>query len=340
MRLLVVTADPMVDIPFDVLWHEHGTRADVFLSRRIKRMSRSLAARVIRAGGVRREPGGQVIDKPSALVFEGERVVMKRKRLEEAPTEDLDIPVIYRDDRIVAVNKPGNLVVHPTASAYNRTLIRIMRTRLGVADLDLVHRIDKETSGLVIMACDFEAASGLTKQFARRTVEKAYLAFVAGAPPEDRFVVQVPLRLVPDSKTACVMEVGGEGANPASTEFTVIARSDRAAAVVARPKTGRQHQIRVHLLHVGYPLLGDKLYRADEDFFIEAVNGHLDDETIVERVGHRRQALHCWRMSFQHPTEGAMTLGAPPPADMLELAADNGLVLPPMFGEHGALSKG
>lgn len=318
----------MVDIPFDVLWHEHGTRADVFLSRRMKRMSRSLAARVIRAGGLRREPGGSVIDKPSVLVFQGERLVMKRKRLEEAPTDDVVIPIVYRDERIVAVNKPGNLVVHPTASAYHRTLIRIMRTRLANEALDLAHRIDKETSGLVVLAADFDAASNLTQQFARRTVEKHYLAIVAGVPTEDRFAVQVPLRLVPDSKTSCVMEVAGDDAQPAYTEFTVVARGTDAAAVACMPKTGRQHQIRVHLLHVGHPILGDKLYRADEDFFIDAVNGVVSEDALVARVGHHRQALHCWRMAFRHPERGQISLQAPPPPDMIALAARHGLTLP------------
>ena len=334
----------MVDIPFDVLWHEHGTRADVFLSRRVKRMSRSLAARVIRAGGVRKEPGGLILDKPSALVFSGERLVMKRKRLEEAPTDDLVIPIVYQDDRVLAVNKPGNLVVHPTASAYNRTLIRIMRARLDDERLDLAHRIDKETSGLVVMARDFDAASILTQQFARRTVEKRYLAVVAGTPVEDRFVVDVPMRLVPDSKTSCLMEVGGTGAMPASTEFVVLARGATASAVAAHPRTGRQHQIRVHLLHVGHPILGDKLYRADEEFFIEAVNGVYDEAEITARVGHHRQALHCWQMSFIHPgrkaTGGEMTLTAPPPPDMLSLATDHGLSLPTGGGEQDPVVEG
>ena len=318
----------MVDIPFDVLWHEHGTRADVFLSRRVKRMSRSLAARVIKAGSVRREPGGAVIDKPSALVYEGERLIMKRKRLEEAPTEDLVIPVVHRDDRVVAVNKPGDLVVHPTASAYHRTLIRIMRTRLDNEALDLAHRIDKETSGLVILANDFEAASDLTKQFARRTVDKLYLAIVAGVPTEDRFTVRVPLRLVPDSQTNCLMEAGGANAQPALTDFRVLARGRDAAAVAARPKTGRQHQIRVHLQYTGFPILGDKLYRAGEDFFIEAVNGRYSPDELVNMVGHHRQALHCWQMAFAHPSKGPMTLRADPPPDMVALAAAHGLALP------------
>ena len=329
-------SDPMVDIPFDVLWHEHGTRADVFLSRRVKRMSRSLAARVIRAGSVRREPGGVLLDKPSTLVFEGERLVLKRKRLDEASTDDLAIPIVHEDSRLLVVNKPGNLVVHPTASAYNRTLIRIMRARLRDDGLDLAHRIDKETSGLVVMARDFDGASALTRQFARRTVQKLYLAIVDGVPAEDRFTVRLPMRLVPDSKTSCLMEIGGKGAMPAETDFTVLARGPDVAAVAAQPKTGRQHQIRVHLMFAGHPILGDKLYRGDEDFFIEAVNGALAADTIVERVGHVRQALHCWQMTLDHPDGRPITLKAPPPPDLLALGAARGLRLPGAEAAKGA----
>src|SRR5687767_1777628 len=143
----------MVDIPFDVLSHEHGTRVDVFLSRRIKRMSRSLAAELVRQGMVRRATIGEKL-KPSSRVLVGERIILKRKKLDEAPTDDIIVPTVYIDDRIIAVSKPGDLVVHPTASAYHRTLIRVLRTRLGEQHLDLAHRIDKETSGLVLLARD------------------------------------------------------------------------------------------------------------------------------------------------------------------------------------------
>src|SRR5688500_6798236 len=150
----------MVDIPFEVLWHEQGVRADVFLSRRIVRMSRSLAAKLILTGCVRRDPPSSQL-KPSSKLQHGDRLILKRKKLDEAPTDDIEVPVVYQDDRIVAVSKPGNLVVHPTASAYQSTLIRILRTRLSDERLDLAHRIDKETSGLVLLARDMEAAADL-----------------------------------------------------------------------------------------------------------------------------------------------------------------------------------
>ncbi len=313
-------AERLIDVPFVVHPHEHGTRVDTFLSRRVKRMSRSLVARVIRLGNVRKEPGGAIVDKPSLRVFDGETIVMKRKPLDEGPTHDIEIPIVFADEHVVAVCKPGDLVVHPTASAYHRTLIRILRERMDDPDLDLAHRIDKETSGLVLLGRDNATASHLTQQFARREVEKTYLAVVEGAPAFDTETVDVPLRLVPDSLTSCLMEVGGDGAQPALTHFEVLARGEGAALVKCAPKTGRQHQIRVHLLHAGHRILGDKLYSEDEHLFIEAVGGRIPDEELTERIGHHRQALHAYSATFHHPgLDTRMTLSAPPPPDFLEL---------------------
>ena len=309
-----------VEIPFEVTPLDHGSRLDVFLTRKMKRMSRSLAARVVKTGRVRRR-GGAVYDKPSAKVMEGEVVVLKRKPLDEGSTDDIRVPVIHQDPRLVLVNKPGDLVVHPTASAYRRTLVHIMRERLADPGLDLAHRIDKETSGLVILTRDPDAATQVTLQFAKRTVAKAYLAIVIGEPERDEFDVEVPMRLVPDSRTKCLMEIGGAGAQHALTHFTVLARGDRAALIECRPKTGRQHQIRLHLQHLGMPIVGDKMYFGSEDFFISALHGDYDDDALVGMVGHLRQALHAYKAVIRHPDDGRDFEGvAPLPADMVALA--------------------
>lgn len=320
--------DRLIEIPFDVGQHEHGMRLDIFLSRRMKRMSRSLAARLVRDGRVRRVPAGSI--KASARVFEGERIIMKRKPLDEASPEDVVVPIVFQDERVVAVNKPGNLVVHPTASHYHRTLIRIMRSRLEEEELDLAHRIDKETSGLILLARDFEAASLLKRQFAERVVEKSYLAIVAGQPEQDRFTVKASMRLA-DTVSNVVMEVVSDDhphAQAALTEVEVLARGENAALVEARPKTGRQHQIRVHLLHSGLPIIGDKLYLGGEDFFLEALKPDFPQEELMAEVGHIRQALHAWKASFKHPSTGERTtLSAPLPPDLLALAERHGLLV-------------
>ncbi|MCA9554831.1 MAG: RluA family pseudouridine synthase, partial [Myxococcales bacterium] len=293
---------------------------DVFLSRRLKRLSRARAQEIIRSGGLSRADGPP-LNKPSHRVFEGETVLLRRRKLNEEPPEDIRLPVVYEDADLIAINKPGDVVVHPTASAYHRTVIRIARARLNEPELDLAHRIDKETSGLVIMSRNPAAATHLSLQFARRTVEKSYLAVVLGAPEWDERTIELPLRLVPDSLTKCLMEVGGAGAQPALTHVRVVARGDRTALVEARPKTGRQHQIRLHLAHIGHPILGDKLYFGSEDFFVAAIRGDYDEAALVGSVGHPRQALHAWQASFQHPEDGrTFTQAAPLPEDMVALA--------------------
>lgn len=322
--------DPLVDIPFDVHAHEHGTRIDIFLSRRIKRMSRSLAAELIRQGLVTRR--GEVM-KPSARVFPGERIILKRKRLDEAPIDDIVVPVVYEDAHVLAVSKPGDLIVHPTASAYHRTLIRVLRVRMHEEELDLAHRIDKETSGLVLLSRDPRIGAALKDQFASRTVQKSYLAIVAGIPDFDEAVLDAPMRLHPSSESGVLMEIGGEGAQPSVTDVSVLARGNRAALVEARPHTGRQHQIRLHLAHRGHPIIGDKLYLGGEDVFIRALNGLIEEDELLGLVGHRRQALHAWKATFVHPvTRAAMTLAAPPPPDFVALAQRFGLVFDRLLG--------
>lgn len=320
--------DRLIEIPFDVAPHEHGLRLDLFLSRRMKRMSRSLAARLVRDGRVRRVPEGSL--KASARVFTGDRVILKRRPLDEGSPDDVVVSIVHQDDRLVAVNKPGNLVVHPTASHYHRTLIRIMRSRLEDEALDLAHRIDKETSGLVLIARDFQAASLLKRQFAEREVEKSYLAIVAGQPPADRFTVRASMRLA-DTVSNVVMEVVPDehpDAQVALTDVAVLARGETAALVEARPKTGRQHQIRVHLLHSGVPIIGDKLYLGGEDFFMDALRPEFQEEDIVAEVGHVRQALHAWKAAFRHPGTGErMELTAPLPPDLVALAERHALAV-------------
>jgi 23S rRNA pseudouridine1911/1915/1917 synthase len=290
-------------------------------------MSRSLAAELIRTGMVRRRDG-EVL-KPAVRVFNGERIILKRKKLHEAPTDDLHVPIVYQDQHLLAVSKPGDLVVHPTASAYHRTLIRILRERLEDEHLDLAHRIDKETSGLVLLGRNQAVSTDLKDQFANRKVKKSYLAIVRGVPAFDELTIDDPLRLKPDSASAVLMEIGGADAMVSVTDVTVLSRGKTAALVEARPRTGRQHQIRLHLAHRGHPIVGDKLYLGGEQFFMDALNGAVDRTAVLELLGHTRQLLHAFRATFTHPvTRALLTLSAPPPPDFYEVAAALGLSVP------------
>lgn len=318
--------DELVDIPFPVWPDEHGQRIDLFLSRRIKRMSRSKAADLIRDGKVRRQSGP--IDRPSLKVHAGDRVLLRRRRLSEGPTEGIELPVVFEDEYLLAVSKPGDLVVHPTASAFHRTLIRILRARRPGEFLDLAHRLDKETSGLILLSRHAAADARLKDDFAERRVKKAYRAIVAGTPAADEFVVDAPMRLAPGSLSGVRMEIGGADALPSVTRVTVLARGAGVALVEARPETGRQHQIRLHLLHAGLPIVGDKLYLGGEELFIRSINERLDAETLTALVGHPRQALHAFRVDLAHPISRApISISAPLAPDMVELAGRLGLSL-------------
>ena len=327
-----------INIPFEVDATEHGSRADVFLSRRIKRMSRSVAAEIIRIGNFKRE-GGLPVRKPSERVRTGDRLFLRRKPLVEKPTDDIQLPVVYEDEHLLAVNKPGDLVVHPTASAFHRTLIRVLRNRRPGEYLTLAHRLDKETSGVMLL-CKTEASDVAIKDdFAFRRVKKAYHAIVVGVVEQDEFVVDAPLRLAPDSLTSCLMETGGEGAAPAVTDVSVIARGRQATLVEARPRTGRQHQIRVHLAHVGHPIIGDKLYLGDEELMMRALGEDLDRDTVTGLVGHWRQALHAERLILRHPILGQETvICAPTPADLLALAVRHGITVGPDSGAEAPIA--
>ena len=318
----------VVDIPFEVFDGEHGTRLDVFLSRRLRRLSRNRAAQIIKHGRVR-FGDGTVVDKPSAKVTAGDRVLLQRRRIAEPPIDDIVVPILHEDDDLLAVNKPGDLVVHPTATLYNRTLIRVLRARRPGDYLTLLHRIDKETSGLILLGRNDRADVAMKADFRERRVKKSYLAIVVGSPRWDSLVVDEPLRLAPNSLSNVLMETGGDGAYHSVTELSVIARGRQAALVEARPLTGRQHQIRVHLRHIGHPIIGDKLYLGDEQLLFRSLETKLDRDTLTGIVGHWRQALHAWRVTFQHPgTRTETTLEAPLADDLLDLAARYGIVVP------------
>lgn len=323
-----VLPDDLIDIPFDVRAEEHGRRADLFLSRRIKRMSRSKAAGIIKTGVVSRAGGG-VIDRPATRVHEGDRVLLKRKKLVEAPTDDVLIPVVHEDEVLLAVNKPGDLVVHPTASAYRRTLIHILRTRRRDAFLDLGHRLDKETSGLLLLTKDRASDSFLKDEFAARRVKKTYLALVVGVPEWETRTVDDPMRLDPTSDSGVRMVIGGPDALPSITDLRVLVRGPAHALVEAKPHTGRQHQIRLHLAHAGFPIVGDKLYLGGDELFLRVLNERTTAADLIAAVGHPRHALHAFAGELRHPrTRAPIVLSAPLAPDLVERARLLGIEVP------------
>jgi 23S rRNA pseudouridine1911/1915/1917 synthase len=210
--------------------------------------------------------------------------------------------------------------MHTTAKFWRNTLTALLRERYPEEAMEVAHRIDRETSGVLLVARHRGAASWLKRAFARRAVNKCYLALVKGQPP-DAGVIDQPLRLL-DSPTHVMMGAAPDGL-PALTRFRVARRFAQHALVEATPETGRQHQIRVHLAGIGHPIVGDKLYGAGERLFMRACDEGLTSELLALFDSLPRHALHAHRLTFPHPTTRApMTVESPLPADLVAYMRD------------------
>ncbi len=288
-----------------------GMRLDAYLVAKIPRLSRSRAREILTAS-LRSPPGRQL--KPATIVRPGLCFSIERPAPDEPPLPE--VRVVAEDGDLLVVDKPAGLAVHPTARHHRCTLTAWLRRRTD-GRWDPAHRLDRETSGL--LACGRgEAAAALKAQFAAGRVEKSYLALLEGAPREDRFEVRLPLGL--GAGAVRVKMAVGIG-KPALTEILVRERlrseaGEPFALVEARPRTGRQHQIRAHLAAAGCPVVGDKLYGPDERCFIRFTEGRLTAED-ERRLRLPRQALHAFRLSLTHPADGRVrSWEAPLPADI------------------------
>ncbi|HOX44212.1 MAG TPA: RluA family pseudouridine synthase [Myxococcota bacterium] len=292
----------------------HGQRLDVVLAARLG-LSRSALRARFSAGVV-------LLDgRPGRW---GERLragaVLRVPRLARPePEVEVRYRLLAQDDWLVAVDKGPGAPVHPSRSFRTRTVLSKLRAELGDAALRPAHRLDRETSGVLLFGRTALAASRLGEQFARHTAQKRYLAVVRGAPAFTRRVVELPLGRDPDFPVRCRMRVDERGGQPARTELEVLARLADRALVAAVPRTGRQHQIRVHLAALGHPLLGDKLYQEGGRPYLDQIGDRLGAESLA-RLGHTRQALHAERLAFTHPGTGErLTLTAPLPEDLEQL---------------------
>jgi 23S rRNA pseudouridine1911/1915/1917 synthase len=204
--------------------------------------------------------------------------------------------------------------MHTSAKFWRNTLVAVLRERYPGQHTEICHRSDRETSGVMLIARTPEAGARLKHAFAQRRITKRYLALVKGAPP-DRGVIDQPITLL-ESPTHLMMGPAADGL-PAVTRFEVVRRFAAHALVAASPETGRQHQIRVHLAALGYPLVGDKLYGAGEQYFMEACDTGISAELLARFDGLARHALHAERLTFPHPVSGeTMTVSSPLPPDL------------------------
>ena len=262
-------------------------RLDQFLAKRLPEHSRSRLQQLIRGGFVRLNGG---TSRPRQIVRAGDKI-----DLIEPPPEKVDIQpeaipldVLFEDDDLIVINKPAGMTVHPGAGQREHTLVNALLSHCaglsGVGGKErpgIVHRLDKETSGCLVVAKNDMAHRELSKQFAARTVEKIYLALVAGKLRKPAGVIDEKIGRHPVHRKR--MQVSPHRGRTARTEYRVIRSSDMASLIECRLHSGRTHQIRVHLHHLGHPVLGDKVYgpRFAKNF--------------------PRQMLHGLKLGFRHP---------------------------------------
>ena len=290
----------LVRVPFTVEENYAGWRLDRYLQEKIRRLSRARIQRLIET---RLEAEGRHRLKPSTRVAPGLRFALL-KEAEPEPETPLDFAVVHDDGDLVVVDKPAGLPVHPTARYLLHTFTALARERFAGRKVDPAHRIDRETSGLLACGGSPACTRALKSAFAHGRVAKTYLALVEGAPREDRFEVDAPLRLTGTSKVRVRMHVEAGGL-PSRTGFEVLERRrapDGApvALLACHPRTGRQHQIRAHLHHAGLPMVGDKIYGPDEEIF-DRFTRHALTDADRERLRLDRHALHAWRLELPHP---------------------------------------
>ncbi|MBU1699394.1 MAG: RluA family pseudouridine synthase [Candidatus Eisenbacteria bacterium] len=292
-----------------------GERLDRYLARRFTYRSRTDWAQKIREGRIRID---ERIIRPSYLLKTGD-MLQYRARLLPEPEVDADCPTVYEDDALLAVNKSGNIPVHPAGRYFrNSLLLQLEEHKYGRGILHIVHRLDRETSGVILFTKSSAWARELSFQFENRKIEKTYLAVVWGHLENER-LIDLPLGQNGQSKVRKAVGIV-PGGRPSRTQVRPLSYGEKVTLVEARPLTGRLHQIRVHLRAIGHPILGDKLYGKDEEYFLKFLGGTPLSEEDYEDLGFRRQALHAWKISIEHPvSKELLEITAPPNSELKAL---------------------
>jgi len=271
-------------------------RLDLYLSKRFNYMSRTSWQREISAGKLRLN--GSVILNTKKHVHTGDMIEYAAGEITE-PAIDPEYKVIFENENFLAVNKTGNLPVHPSGIFFNNTLVMLLEDKRGEKFYP-VHRLDRETSGAILFGKNPAAASAVQKNFGK--VGKEYIAIVRGILEKQHFEVDVPIGAARGSQINKKREAYAGADESALTKFDLVSSNGLYSVVKARPVTGRLHQIRVHLKYAGYPVLGDKMYGPDETVYLDYIK-QGDSETLAERAGFQRCALHSSSFSFYDPFE-------------------------------------
>lgn len=311
----------LIDDPVD------GKRLDQALAQKLPWRSRTSIRRLIEQGRVHLEGRDA---SPSRKVLSGEIVVIDvPPRPETLPVEQLvsDLPILYEDRFMVAVDKPPGIAVHPAGRRLDGTLIHWLHKRYRRLDEPehdvvpkLLHRIDVETSGVVAVGLDERFHARVARQFEDRDVTKTYLAVVHGHPDPPEGLVDLGIGPDKSSPVRLKLQARWDGSGqPALTRYRTLRGNARYSLVELQPQTGRTHQLRVHMAAIGCPLVGDKIYGGDEAIFLEKLQGELSVESR-QRLVLERHALHSHRLRFRHPfLDRDLELVAGLPADMERL---------------------
>ena len=304
----------------EVLTIEHSLpseRLDTYLRGKFPAVSRGAIQRLIEQGDIR--VNGRTV-KPTHTPRAGEQVEVHwpEARPAEAQPEAMPLDILYEDEALLVLNKPPGLVVHPAAGHEEHTLVNALLHHCagqfsgigGVARPGIVHRLDKETSGCLVVAKNDETHLALSTQFATRKVEKIYQAILCGELPRDRGEIRAAIARHPSHRKR--MAVDDDAGREARTGYHVLERLRGTTLVEAVLHTGRTHQIRVHFQFLGFPLVGDATY------------GNRQNQRLEDLTGYRapRQMLHACRLAFIHPrTAKRLSFEAPRPEDFLDALA-------------------
>lgn len=318
-----------------------GQRLDAFLAQMLPKYSRVQLRKVIGSGGVKVNDAGT---KVAYRLAAGDRVSVLLPPMNTAGPRPEPIPldVLYEDEHLIAVNKPPGMVVHPARGHWSGTLASALAYHFrqlsgagGPTRPGIVHRLDRDTSGVMVVAKTDPMHYALAAQFEARTTKKEYLAITAGLPDRDRDLIQQPIGVHPHQREKMAIREGHPTSRPAITFYEVAQRLGAYALLRVWPRTGRTHQIRVHLAHIGCPVLCDKLYGGRAEVTqrelrqaVRQAGGRASSLAASNAAGSpddvvlARQALHAWRIELVHPATGKpVQFVAPLPADLKRVLA-------------------
>ncbi|MBE0634751.1 RluA family pseudouridine synthase [Candidatus Bipolaricaulota bacterium] len=289
----------MIELRIEPDSRQLGRRIDQLLAEAYPELSRTEIQQEIRSGNVL--VSGESIDRASYRVRAGDRIEWEIPNKPILTPQPIPLDILYEDAEMVVINKSPGIVVHPGAGTSDTTLVEglLVDRRLPVSDdparPGIVHRLDRETSGVIVVAKTLRTLDSLKRQFSDRATQKHYIAVVAGLYHEAEGHIDAPIGRDPAMPQRMSIQAGGR---PAKTDFTVLASLRDSSLLWVRPRTGRTHQIRVHLRYTGHSILGDEKY-----------GGRTAD----------RLMLHAWRLVLRHPTVGEMMeFRAPIPEDFPE----------------------